>query len=322
MIYKYTKCESVIAKIMADANMSEKNMRVTDMREWIFEAVEKIGAPVQYEQRESGVDGCPIFRLEGHQIPIPEDLEALNAVAYSTSPDGPWIPVRKDDSTFKSIKPRRKLVEHVDLGPMREHANQFLEDDPDHVVVTGVYTDKHTHIPEQPMKYKQPVTTAQLYTEFNHTTDKDRIANAMMHQDATYFIKPGWIVLNKEHGFVKLQYKSIATDERGYPLIPDLASYQEAIYWYVMMKLNFPKFLNGTLGGRAKYNFNTYGYLQQQWNFYRNQAYAEAMMPNEGEMRSIKNMWHKLIPDWDADDTFFKTTGERQLNYNDYYYGY
>ncbi len=46
MIYKYTNCESVIAKILADSNMSEKNMRVTDMREWIFEAVEKIGAPL------------------------------------------------------------------------------------------------------------------------------------------------------------------------------------------------------------------------------------------------------------------------------------
>jgi len=63
MIYKYTKCESVIAKILADSNMSEKNMRVTDMREWIFEAVEKIGAPLQYIQRESGEDGCPILQV-------------------------------------------------------------------------------------------------------------------------------------------------------------------------------------------------------------------------------------------------------------------
>ena len=46
MIYKYTKCESVIAKIMADMDMSEKNVRITDIREWIFEAVDKIGAPV------------------------------------------------------------------------------------------------------------------------------------------------------------------------------------------------------------------------------------------------------------------------------------
>jgi len=66
MIYKYTKCESVIAKIMADANMSEKNIRITDIREWIFEAVEKIGAPMQYIQRESGTDNTPILKIEDY----------------------------------------------------------------------------------------------------------------------------------------------------------------------------------------------------------------------------------------------------------------
>jgi len=73
--------------------------------------------------------------------------------------------------------------------------------------------------------------------------------------EPTYFIKPGWVVLNKPKGFVKLSYSAIATDDRGYPLIPDLASYQEAIYWYVMMKLNFPKFVNGSLGGKSKFNY-------------------------------------------------------------------
>jgi hypothetical protein len=46
------------------------------------------------------------------------------------------------------------------------------------------------------------------------------------------------------------------------------------------------------------------------------------MMPNEDEMRGIKNEWTKLIPDWDADDEFFKNVGSRQINFNDYYYGY
>ena len=138
----------------------------------------------------------------------------------------------------------------------------------------------------------------------------------------SYWIKPGWIVFNKEGGFAKLSYKAIATDERGYPLIPDLPSYQEAIYWYVMMKLSFPKFLKGSLGGKARYNQNTYFYIQQQWNLYRNQAYAEAMMPNESEMLTIKNEWTKLIPEWDDDENFFKNTGEKQLNFNDYCYGY
>lgn len=169
---------------------------------------------------------------------------------------------------------------------------------------------------------EKPIVHRSQMLGINHSSAVLEIMKDGRCGDPKYWVKPGWIVLNKQEGYVKLAYKAIATDERGYPLIPDLASYQEAIYWYVMMKLNFPKFLKGTLGGRARYSQNTYFYLQQQWNFYRNQAYAEAMMPNESEMRSIKNEWHKLIPDWDSDDTFFDNVGERQLNYNDYYYGY
>jgi len=58
-------------------------------------------------------------------------------------------------------------------------------------------------------------------------------------------------VTNKDNGYVKIAYKAIATDERGYPLIPDLESYKEAIYWYVVMKLNFPKYLSGKLTGKG-----------------------------------------------------------------------
>lgn len=287
MIFKYTKCESVIAKIMADADMSEKNIRVTDIREWIFEAVEKIGAPVQYVQKESGDDCVPIFEIHENQIPIPDDLEYLTSVAYSI--DGTnWMQARKDESSFK-------LKANAHKNP--------------------------NYTPQQPPR--QPLIThrSQLLG-INGSTAVLNVLNNKNVNEPTYWIKPGWIVFNKDKGFVKLSYKSIATDERGYPLIPDLASYQEAIYWYVMMKLSFPKFLKGQLGGKSKFNQNTYFYMQQQWNFYRNQAYAEAMMPNESEMSSIKNEWTKLIPDWDSDDTLFNNVGKRQLNFNDYYYGY
>ena len=238
------------------------------------------------------MDCVPVFPIEQYQIPIPDDMEQLTAVAWSSNPKGPWVPVRKDESTFKA----GNKAGYQPFG-------------------------RYTHIPEQPRAEKIP-THRSVLLGINHSSAVEQMLNDYKTTEPTYFIKPGWIVLNKNKGFVKLSYKAIATDERGYPLIPDLASYQEAIYWYVMMKLNFPKFLSGSLGGRAKYNFQTYLYLQQQWNFYRNQAYAEAMMPGESEMRGIKNEWNKLIPDWDADDYFYKTEGERQLNYNDYYYGY
>lgn len=287
MIYKYTKCESVIAKIMADADLTEKSMRVTDIREWIFEAIEKIGAPMQYIDRESGEDGVPVFKICDYQIPLPDDLTSLTAVGYSAREEGPFVPARSNTSSFKGN----------DHGKHRHH---------------------HEH---QPMHYK-PITSQSQLWGVNLSTAYEKIMHDGHFEEPTYFIKPGWIVLNKKEGYAKLAYKAIAVDERGYPLIPDLASYQEAVYWYVMMKLNFPKFLSGSLGGKAKFNYNVYTYLQQQWNFYRNQAYAEAMMPTEGDMRSIKNEWNKLVPDYEADSVFFESVGRKQLNYNDYYNGY
>ena len=287
MIYKYTKCESVIAKIMADADMSEKNIRVTDIREWIFEAVEKIGAPVQYVQKESGDDCVPVFEVHEYQVPLPDDLESLQSVAYSRDGNN-WIQARKDESSFKMSANAKRMPHYEPQQP-----------------------------PGQPL-----ITHRSQLLGINGSSAMLEAIKDRKNGSPSYWIKPGWIVLNKQNGYVKLSYKAIATDERGYPLIPDMASYQEAIYWYVMMKLSFPKFLKGELGGRIKYNMGTYTYIQQQWNFYRNQAYAEAMMPNEGEMLSIKNEWTKLIPDYTADENFFKETGEKQLNFNDYYYGY
>ena len=74
MIYNYTRCESVIAKIMADLDSTDIKLRTSDIKEWIFEAVDKIGAPMQYISRESGADGLPVLKIQDHQVPIPSDL--------------------------------------------------------------------------------------------------------------------------------------------------------------------------------------------------------------------------------------------------------
>lgn len=292
MIYNYTRCESVIAKIMADLDSTEVQQRTTDIKEWIFEAVDKIGAPMQYITKESGTDGIPLLKIEDNQVPLPHDMVVLDGVAYSESQKGPWVPMKKSTRLFK---------EPVKKGPRKEEHHQ-------------------------PMKYKLMTSQSQLYTINGMKYAQDRM---LCGKDAKpeYFIKPGWLATNKSKGFIKLAYKAIAVDERGYPLIPDLSSYQEAIYWYVVMKMTFPKFMSGKLSNNnskyaAKYASQTYFYTQQQWNFYRNQAYAEAMMPTADDMENIKNEWHKLVPEFDSRDTFFKDVGEQQNIYTDYYYGY
>ena len=324
MIYNYTRCESVIAKIMADLDMSEKNIKITDIKEWIFEAVDKIGAPTQYEQVESGVGREPILKIHNRQVPIPRGLQSLDAVAYSTSPNGPWYPMRKDTGSFHNLFNNRPKHQHVPKDPEDNNCPNHPEDCQCPACAIK-YTVPCVHEEEHDGFIEHPVTSnAQLYTKNGMKYFDTMFPKGFPFNDCTYFIKPGWIVSNMPKGYIKLSYKRTLVDEKGYPVIPDLASYQEAVYWYVVMKLSFPKYLKGKLGGKRGVNTsaNTYQYIQQQWHFYRNQAYVECMMPDAGEMRAIKNDWTKLIPDWDSDDTFFRHAGDRQTIINDYYYGY
>lgn len=311
MIYNFTKCESVLAKIMADLDSSEMNQRTTDIKEWIFEAIDRIGAPMQFVQKESGSDGVPIYQICDYQVPIPGDLNSLDGVAYSNNPTGPWIPVSKATGVFKE--------------PKRHPKPEALPYDSRNKVVDEI---AHDMIPDEPIPgdvEKLPTTQAQLISR--QAKDVTKYWNAQLrnklHKKPEYFIKPGWIVTNKRDGFIKLSYKAIPTDEKGYPLIPDMPSYQDAVYWYVVMKLSFPKYLKGKLGGKGvNNNAQVYQYMQQQWHFYRNQAYAEAMMPTADDMQNIKNEWNRLMPEIDHDKTFFDDLGEEQVIYNDYYYGY
>ena len=292
MIYNYTRCESVIAKIMADLDSTEVRNRTSDIKEWIFEAVDKIGAPMQYIRKEGGTEEFPLLEIQDNQVPLPQDLVVLDGVAFSLSPKGPWVPMTVSTSIF------REPVKHK---------------------------NKHPHEPHEPMRPKAITSQSQFYTQNNMKHFEHAVLN--YDRKPEYFIKPGWLVTNKQKGFIKLAYKAIAVDERGYPLIPDLTSYQEAIYWYVVMKLSFPKFMEGTLSGRgskygAKYSQSSYYFIQQQWNFYRNQAYAEAMMPTADEMKGIQNEWNRLVPEFESADTFYKDINKRELIYNDYYNGY
>lgn len=312
MIYNFTRCESVLAKIMADMDSSEINQRTTDIKEWIFEAIDRIGAPMQYVHRESGADGVPIYQISDYQVPLPDDLITLDGVAYSDNPKGPWVPVSKKTGIFKEPKRGPKLPA-MPYDSRNKVVDELAED------------MLRVHSPE-PIIEKNPTTQAQMLS--NEAKGVTKYWNASLKRGLfkkpEYFIKPGWIVTNKKDGFIKVAYKAMPTDENGYPLIPDLASYQDAIYWYVVMKLQFPKYLKSPAIGKNRANAEAqkYNYIQQQWHFYRNQAYAEAMMPTADDMKTIKNEWNKMLPDWNSDKLFFDDLGDEQIIYNDYYYGY
>ena len=278
MIYKYTTCEPIIAKIMADQDISDIGQRTTDIKEWIFEALEKIGAPQQYNHKESNTEDTPVLQIVNYQAQLPSDLVSLEQVACSHFNNGPWRSMWLSTGSFK-IKPD-KGDEGMGDFTTDESKQGMMNDDDIYPILVQFPTNKNT-------------------TNFA--------------VDPQYFLKPGYIVTNIKEGYLKIAYKAIPTDDRGYPLIPDLASYQEAIYWYVMMKLSWPDYYSGKLRSEVYYGIKT------SWNFYRKQAYAEAMMPNDDQMTSIKNEWLKLVPEIDEELTFNSNIGKQQKLWNDYY---
>jgi len=56
---------------------------------------------MQYLKRESGADGIPVLKIEDFQVPLPSDIQVLDGVAFSTTPNGPWIPMSTMTRIFK-----------------------------------------------------------------------------------------------------------------------------------------------------------------------------------------------------------------------------
>ena len=272
MITNYVPCEQIIAKVMADANIKDLGQRVSDIREWIFEAIDKIGAASQYDYKESGAEEVPVLEIHDYQAHLPEDLVKLKTVAFSKHENGPWQLMRSNTGSFK------------------------------------MYPDKYDNV----MLDQTAAEDDNMYSPIIATKPGNRNMTNFS-ADLQYFLKPGFIVTNMRNGYLKIAYDAIVTDDRGYPMVPDLSSYQEAIYWYILMKLKYPDYLSGRL------NINVYYDIKRSWNFYRQQAYAEALMPSEAEMTSIKNLWNRLVPDYDSDRTFYSTAGQYEHVYNNYY---
>ena len=125
--------------------------------------------------------------------------------------------------------------------------------------------------------------------------------------DLTYNIVPGgWLKINTRHGHLMISYQAIPVDEDYYPMIPDDEAFLEALYWYINMKLTYPEWKAGRVRDAVYYD------TKSSWNYYRKQAYGNAMMPNSDQLESIKNIWVRLLPLINEQKSFYSTMSEQE----------
>lgn len=295
---------SVVAKVIADLDLKEDQIRITDIREWIMEGILKIGAIQQYEHKVA------ILPIECHQVALPCDLYKLGQVAFSFCDGGGWLPMRKATSSFGVFHDRKCSNEPCMLIPdtaMFPLVKNMFNLNTDREALDKLNEDTNLR-----------QTLSILLNQWTVGTVNGKFVPGVVdHRDSTMFsnelqytTKPGYINTCMPRGFVKISYYAIYTDEDSMPMIPDLESYKEAIYWYVTMKLMYPKKLKGQISQGDYYD------IRNSYNFYRKQAYAEAMMPTVDDLETISNIYTKLYPEINDHNMFFSTSGDEQNIYN------
>lgn len=295
---------SVVAKVIADLDLKEDQIRITDIREWIMEGILKIGAIQQYEHKVA------ILPIEYHQVALPCDLYKLGQVAFSFCDGGGWLPMRKATSSFGVFHDRECSNEPCMLIPdtaMFPLVKNMFNLNTDREALDKLNEDTNLR-----------QTLSILLNQWTVGTVNGKFVPGVVdHRDSTMFsnelqytTKPGYINTCMPRGFVKISYYAIYTDEDSMPMIPDLESYKEAIYWYVTMKLMYPKKLKGQISQGDYYD------IRNSYNFYRKQAYAEAMMPTVDDLETISNIYTKLYPEINDHNMFFSTSGDEQNIYN------
>lgn len=298
MIDKLTTSKEIIAKIIADYDLKEDEIKITDIKEWIGEGMEKIGAVQQLEHKTTNLI------VENYQAKLPCDLYRLGQVAFSFKNGCGWLPMRKVTNSFGIYKKcgqcdPKMLIQDDALVPLAKN-------------IFNVNADKEAiDILNEDINVKQTLNT--LVNQYTIPSNNGRliIGNpATLNTSLQYSTKPGYINVNVPCGWLKISYYAIITDEDSMPMIPDLPSYKEALMYYIGTKILYAKWIKGQLSNEIYYS------IKRSWNFYRKQAYAEAMMPGVDEIESIKNDWHKLYTEFDDHDTFFATTGDEQIIYN------
>lgn len=291
--------KAVVAKIISDLQLNEEDIRITDIKQFIGDACMNIGSVNQLEHK------VVVLPLNSYQCKLPCDLERLNSVAYSTSCCSGWIPMKKTTGTFSVYDKTcgncncEMLIKDEVMFPLVKNMFNLTNDQ-----------QALEKLNEDDNLRKTLSSLINDYTVCSKNGKADLMTGTNFSNTVQYDTKPNYLISNVPEGYVKLSYHAIYTDDEGMPMIPDMPSYFEAIYWYVAMKLYYPKYLAGDIPQHVYYD------MKRSYNFYRKQAYAESLLPNQDELTNIKHTWHTLVPDVDEDQTFFSTTGDRQLIYN------
>ena len=139
---------------------------------------------------------------------------------------------------------------------------------------------------------------------FNASTDTYKIEDSNTFIP-TYKIQGDYIVTSIEEGNIALAYKSIKTDEDGYPMIVDDQTFIRALVSYIVYKRVYTNYINGRLP-----NENIMERVERDYEFNIAQATLRLVQPTIDEFDNVSRMMNSFIFRHNARKSGFKNIGD------------
>jgi hypothetical protein len=148
---------------------------------------------------------------------------------------------------------------------------------------------------------------AMRYASDIYHTDIDNNRGCGNFQEYTYITQNNVITTSQKDGWINISYSAIATDEFGYPLIPDNESFKVGLEYYIIHRT-----LEG-LWSMGKITDKVFQYYEQKRHYYSAQADGSMKIKNMDQMETMFNAINRLIIDVNPQQTFYKNFGVKEI---------
>lgn len=130
--------------------------------------------------------------------------------------------------------------------------------------------------------------------------------NESCNTEYTYIVQNCVITASKSKGFLEVSYKALATDEFGYPIIPDNESFKMGLEYYIMHR-----YLEA-LWSVGKVTDKVFSYYESKRHFYMGQADTSVKLQGMDQLESVMNSVNRLIIASNAFNSGYKNLGEQE----------
>lgn len=284
MSFALTSSNEIIARVMRDFKFNNINWKANGY-DWIADGMQAINSWFAFETKEKMI---PIYNHKGH---YPCDLIELIGVKYKDwkLPLGKNIgkvhckklfdcnDVRMDITNYEKVLELNQKLEYLASLQSQYDATQ----DPeilDHIV----------SLTKQISLYTVPYA----------------VSGYNKHGLHYYNLQPGAIETTFEFGEIKLIYTGAVSDELGFPLIPNVYEFKEALAWYITSRI--------LLSGHEHPVIN-WSTADGKWEQFKIKARNKMKMPTLDRMQALTNMWTSPVFNRDLPNEFF--AGAENITY-------